>query len=169
MPEYANTIIYKIVCNDLNITDCYIGHTTNFTKRKQNHKHSCIQITDKHYNYKIYTSIRANGGWINWSMIEIEKYPCLDANEARAREHHWYEIFHAKLNSRPPIGLSKAEHKKQYNIKHKEEIAEYEKHRYSIQHKCECGGCYKINHKQAHLRTKKHINYIATTELVLTA
>ena len=56
MPEYANTIIYKIVCNDLNITDCYVGHTTNFTKRKQQHKENCYMATGKHYNYKIYTN-----------------------------------------------------------------------------------------------------------------
>ena len=37
MPEYANTIIYKIVCNDLNITDCYVGNTTKFTNRKSPH------------------------------------------------------------------------------------------------------------------------------------
>ena len=30
--------------------------------------------------------IRENGDWNNWSMIEIEKYPCNDDNEARARE-----------------------------------------------------------------------------------
>ena len=99
MPNYTNTIIYKIVCNDLNITDCYVGHTTHFIKRKQKHKHSCNVMTNKKYNLKIYMAIRANGGWVNWSMIEIEKFPCLDANEAKAREHHYYELFHAKLNS----------------------------------------------------------------------
>ena len=33
--------IYKIVCNDLSITDCYVGHTTDFVKRKCNHKIIC--------------------------------------------------------------------------------------------------------------------------------
>ena len=39
--NYTNTIIYKIVCNDLNITDLYVGSTTDFTNRKYNHKSSC--------------------------------------------------------------------------------------------------------------------------------
>ena len=32
--NYSSTIIYKIVCKDLNVKDIYIGHTTNFIKRK---------------------------------------------------------------------------------------------------------------------------------------
>ena len=39
--DYSKTIIYKIVCNDLNIKDCYIGSTTSFTKRKNRHKSNC--------------------------------------------------------------------------------------------------------------------------------
>ena len=26
--DYSNTIIYRIVCKDTNITECYVGHTT---------------------------------------------------------------------------------------------------------------------------------------------
>ena len=37
--DYLNTIIYKIVCKDLSISDVYVGQTTNFTKRKSQHKH----------------------------------------------------------------------------------------------------------------------------------
>ena len=29
--DYSRTVLYKTVCNDLNITDCYVGHTTDFT------------------------------------------------------------------------------------------------------------------------------------------
>ena len=160
MTNYNNTIIYKIVCNNLHITDCYVGHTTNFTKRKSQHKYVCNTITHKYYNLKIYMAIRANGGWTNWSMIEIEKFTCLDSNEARAREHHWYEVFHAKLNSIRPIGLSQVE----YTIQHKPEKLIYDQQRNSVKYSCECGGRYSAQHKQAHLRCKKHINYIATTE-----
>ena len=39
--DYSKTIIYKIVCNDTNITDCYVGHTTDITRRKAHHKCSC--------------------------------------------------------------------------------------------------------------------------------
>jgi hypothetical protein len=32
--DYSKTVIYKIVCNDLDVKDIYIGSTTEFTKRK---------------------------------------------------------------------------------------------------------------------------------------
>lgn len=96
--DYSNTIIYKIVCKDLNIIDIYVGHTTSFKDRKREHKSRC-----KTYNFKLYVMIRENGGWDNWDMIEIEKYSCKDKNEARARERYWYEKLSANINMRSPI------------------------------------------------------------------
>ena len=101
--NYSKTIIYKIVCNDLNITDVYVGHTTNFIKRKAKHKSDCNNINSKNYNLKIYTIKRNNGGFENWSMIEIEKFQdCNDINEASARERYYYELLNAKLNKNCP-------------------------------------------------------------------
>jgi len=96
--DYSKTIIYKIVCNDLTITETYVGHTINFTKRKCEHKRVCNNEADKHHHYKIYQTIRANGGWDNWSMLEICKYPCASNEEARAEERRFYEILNASLN-----------------------------------------------------------------------
>ena len=39
--NYQDTVIYKIVCNIFDILNCYIGQTTNFTKRKYAHKNAC--------------------------------------------------------------------------------------------------------------------------------
>jgi hypothetical protein len=39
--DYSKTIIYRIVCKDVNVTECYIGQTTNFIKRKSQHKENC--------------------------------------------------------------------------------------------------------------------------------
>ena len=118
--DYSKTIIYKIVCNDLNITDVYVGQTTNFTKRKAQHKYDCNNINRKEHNYKIYNTIRDNGGWQNWSMIEIEKYPCNDINEASARERYYYELLNAKLNKNCP-----ARNDKEYYQDNKDKIQEY--------------------------------------------
>jgi hypothetical protein len=100
--DYSNTVIYKIVCNDLNVTDIYVGHTTNFTKRKNQHKTVCCNVNDRKHNLKVYQIIRDNGGWENWSMIEVEKLTCADENEARARERYWYEELKANMNSYRP-------------------------------------------------------------------
>jgi hypothetical protein len=101
--DYSKTIIYKIVCNDLNIKDCYVGYTTNFAKRKTEHKRS-VKTLDRNNSYlKLYVVIRENGGWNNWSMIEIEKYSCLDVNEAKKRERYWFELLTPSLNMIYPI------------------------------------------------------------------
>eukprot|EP01038_Epipyxis_sp_PR26KG_P014805 gene14805-19891_t len=48
---------------------------------------------------KVYKTIIQNGGWDNWDMIELEKYPCLDANEAHGRERYYIEQLNANLNT----------------------------------------------------------------------
>ena len=120
--DYTKTIIYKIVCNDLNIRDVYVGHTTNFINRKAKHKSDCNNPNSKSYNFKIYNSIRNNGGWLNWSMIEIEKFQdCNDINEASAKERYYYEVLNAKLNSNCP-GRNNKEYKKEYYQDNKDNI-----------------------------------------------
>ena len=83
--DYSNTIIYKITCKDTNITDVYVGHTTNFVQRKHAHKQNCINDKASNYKYKLYEVIRDNGGWNNWKMEiihfrEIEQRNLFRAN-----------------------------------------------------------------------------------------
>ena len=153
--DYQKIIIYKLVCNDLTIKDLYVGHTTDFTNRKRHHKRSCLSPTDSKHNLKVYIMIRDNGGWDNWSMIKIEKYPCNDDLEARSRERHWYEVLNANMNSHCPI-LYVGE-KKQYE-------KEYRKNYRQEKHKCICGGSFTTQHKLEHFKTKKHLKYIQENE-----
>jgi hypothetical protein len=134
--NYDNTIIYKLCCNDVTITDIYIGHTTNFVKRKQNHKYSCNSSQDKGYNYYIYEFIRNNGGWNNWSMIEIIKIKCVDVYEACKIERQYMEELNATLNKLKPIILESEkqdkikeyrENYKEYNKEYREDNKEYYK------------------------------------------
>lgn len=111
--DYSKTIMYKIVCKDLLVTKCYVGHTINFINRKCGHKTKCNNKNDKLYNSYVYTHIREYGGWENWEMIEIEKYPCLDVNEAHKRERYWIETLNAELNQFIPART--IEEKKEYN------------------------------------------------------
>jgi len=119
MNSYQNTIIYKLACKDPTITDIYVGHTTDFIKRKQCHKYSCNNENDKRYNYLVYQFIRENGGFNNWEMIQIELYPCNDANEATSRERHWLETLHATLNINTPSRTAQ-EWREKYNAYMKE-------------------------------------------------
>jgi hypothetical protein len=100
--DYSNTVIYKIMSNDTTVTDCYVGSTTNFIQRKQSHKSTCSSTTHTNYNLKLYRIIREFGGWDDWSMLELEKYPCKDKNEATLRETHWKDLLCSTLNTNNP-------------------------------------------------------------------
>ena len=122
--DYTKTVMYKIVCNDVTILDCYNGHTTDYTERKYSHKARCTNPTNKKYHLKVYVKMREHGGWDNWSMIEIEKYPCADVNEATARERYWYEELQSKLNTNCPH-RSNAEYVKEHAEKYRITASKY--------------------------------------------
>ena len=107
--DYSNTIIYKICCKDPTIKEIYIGHTTNFTQRKNSHKTLCYNENNKNHNRYVYQFIRQNGGWNNWNMIQIEKQPFKNKREAEAHEHCWIEKLNALLNSNNPHAMCKEE------------------------------------------------------------
>jgi hypothetical protein len=126
--DYNKTIIYKLVKNDdFNNENIYVGSTVDFTSRKHRHMSNCLKETGKEYNTKVYKYIRDNGGWENWSMIEIEKYPCNDKNEAHAREEYWRCQFNALLNSRKALLTTeeKKEQIKQYRIDNADKNKQY--------------------------------------------
>ena len=145
--NYANTILYKIVCNDLLIKDIYVGHTTSFKDRKSKHKSSCNNEKSKSYNTLVYKTIRDNGGWDNWSMIQIEKYNCNDANEARSRERYWVEFLNSNLNKQIPNRT-----KKEYKIENKEHIVDIRK-KYRIENKEQLAD----KNKKYRIENKEHI------------
>ena len=121
--DYSKYSFYKIVCNDLNVKDCYVGSTAHFTSRKANHKIACNLETHPRYNYKIYQIIRNNGGWSNWSMILIDVIPCQNGEEARKKERELYEQLNATMNNNIP-NRSHEEYNKEYVEKNKEKIKE---------------------------------------------
>jgi hypothetical protein len=100
--DYSKTHFYKIVCDDLNIKECYVGHTVNFNQRKHVHGVDC----EKHPERKLYKFISANGGWDNWDMVLIETIKCNNNIEAKSRERYWIELLNASLNSNTPVFIS---------------------------------------------------------------
>jgi len=153
--DYSKTIIYKIVCNDLSIKDCYVGHTTDMTKRKWNHKTRCHNEKDKNRHLKIYQIIRENGGWDNWNMVLVEKFPCKDQYEACKRERELYEELDAKMNMVIPYRTQedRKEYDKLYYQERKEEIKENSK-QYHQEHKEKINE-HKKQYYQEHKENKK--------------
>ena len=98
MPDYQKGLIYKWVCDDCD--EVYIGSTTNFTERKAKHKFNCTNEKTKNHNLKIYQTMRENGGFGNWRMIQVEAYPCQSKRELEAKEEEIRKEFKAKLNAK---------------------------------------------------------------------
>ena len=128
--DYSKTIIYKICCKDINISDIYVGHTTDFIRRKAVHKSDCNNPNSKNYNHYVYQFIRDNRGWENWDMVEIEKYNCNDRLEACKRERYWIEELKSILNKNIP-SRTKKEFDIEYYIANKKDKLEKANNYYS--------------------------------------
>ncbi len=97
-PDYSNTVIYKIIPNNNQLDYCYVGNTTNIEQRIKNHRSSCENNNSISYNRLLYKTIRENGGWSEWSLVEIENFPCNNDIEARQREQFYIKELNANLN-----------------------------------------------------------------------
>ena len=126
MPDYAKTVIYKLINYDYPDL-VYVGSTTNFTKRKQHHKEGCFNIDCKKHNVKLYNTIRENGGWNAWNMIKICDYPCDNRREAEQEEDRYMQILKPNLNMRR--AYQTPETKKEYFENRKDIKKEYDKAR----------------------------------------
>ena len=96
--DYSKTFIYKLCCRDFNVTDIYVGHSTDFKSRNKCHKSCCHNINSKKYNQYNYRIIRQNGGYDNWIMIKLYDYPCNNKREAEKEENKTMIELNAILN-----------------------------------------------------------------------
>lgn len=130
--DYNNTVIYKIVCKNEDIKDVYVGCTTNFNKRRIDHKKNCNNAIYKQHNLKIYQTIRANGGWENFEMIEIIKQPCKNITESHTLERHYYDLLNCNMNTVVPNRTQKEYYKnnkeyyKEYYKNNKDKLLKYQ-------------------------------------------
>jgi Fic family protein len=57
------------------------------------------QEKSKKHNYKVYVSVRENGGWEYWNMIKICDYLCNNKREAELKEDKYIMKLKANMNS----------------------------------------------------------------------
>ena len=129
--DYSKTIIYKIQHED-NEELVYVGHTTDFTKRKCAHKNVCNNEKARAFNLKLYTMIRANGGWDCFKMVMIEEFPCANHLEACKREDECMRQLKSTMNGRDAV-LDKEKllkYRKQYREANREEIRRKQRETY---------------------------------------
>jgi hypothetical protein len=161
--DYSKTIIYQIKCLD-DVDFVYVGHTTNFKSRKSDHKKVANSLDYKESHYKIYQTIRDNGGWENWEMIPLEEFACNSSTEARIKEQEWIDKLQTNMNTRKAF-LTQEEHREwSYNYNNNWRLANPEKQKQMRNNAkkmcdCPCGGKYSLNHKARHFESSKHKNW----------
>jgi hypothetical protein len=96
--NYQNCVIYKLVSFDTTLTECYVGHTTNFTQRKRNHKNAYFNENHPNHSFPVYGFMKEHGGWENFVMLQMEEFPCETKREAELREEFWRKELNATLN-----------------------------------------------------------------------
>ena len=164
--NHNNENFYKLVCKDKDITECYVGHTTRFNVRKQQHKPACVNPSDYYYNSTIYRFIRDNGGWGNWDMILIERCKCESSLDARKKEKEYLDQFKATpISSRAIKEWSQLDETyyeqnknkvREYQRSKKEQILEYRRRRII----CACGSKITRGGKVQHEQSITHQRYI---------
>ena len=122
--NYESTIIYKIQHLD-DESLLYVGHTTDFTKRKSSHKANLKNTNNKAYNFKVYQMIRDHGGWEMFNMTEIKALSCSCRREAEA------EVYRVMREMKATVNMNRAykseEDKKQdKKIERQKKRAEFE-------------------------------------------
>ena len=164
MPKYENALVYKLCCDDPEITDIYVGSTCNFKVRKQKHKSSCNNENGEHFNRYVYQYIRENGGWDAWSMILVKKYPhVVDNQELVMKERKWVTILKATLNKQIPgalLELGTTEYARQYARQYSTQYRKLNGDKIKEKIKCEWGCMISRGHMSRHTKTKKHKEYM---------
>ena len=167
-------IFYKIVCLDNSVELCYVGSTANWKERQRTHKRDCNNENSKAYNLKIYKTIRENGGWGNFKMIQLGTREQLKKREAEQVEEEYRVQLKANMNGKRcyRTEAQKQEDNKEYCKNYREEKKDkireqkhkwYEENKDKINEKalekvkCECG---LLVCKASLLRHQKRLKHI---------
>jgi hypothetical protein len=174
MVNYQNGKIYKI--EDVGGNMCYIGSTTKdfLSKRMVQHRASYTSFKNRtRRNVTVFT-IFETYGLENCRIVLVELCPCDSKDELLKREAYFIRTL--KCVNKVVPDRTKAEYAQKRHEEHKEEKDEYnkqylKKNKETIYAKkatvaeCECGKTFTYGHKSRHLKTKKHLDYIANIPL----
>jgi hypothetical protein len=146
--------VYKLVCNDVEIKECYVGSTNNERVRKNQHKNSCNNEKNQRYNLYVYQFIRENGGFQNWDMVRLDEFKYNERQQLHTRERYWIEQLQSSLNKSIPTRT-----KTEYYQDNKDNIAEKNKELY-VKNKEEIlqknNGWRQKNKEQLSIQRKEH-------------
>ena len=118
--------IYKIWSDECD--EVYIGSTSNFKLRMNDHKSKCNNENSDRHNLFIYQFIRQNGGWDNFKSSVIWEGEVKDKYEKLKIEGEYIKQYEKILNSNNSYGIE--DHKercKKYRNEYKDIIKEKNK------------------------------------------
>ena len=151
-------IFYKIACLDDSCVCMYVGSTVDWKARCYKHKYNCTNENSKKYNYKVYKTIRANGGWDNFKIIQIGTREQLTVRQAEEIEEEYRVELKASMNgqrcyvTREDVLIYKRElSKERYKI-NRDKILE--------QHKQRCKNNRDKNNRDKILEQPKKIKWV---------
>ena len=139
MKDYSGSVIYTIKTD----SGIYVGSTTNYGRRKSDHKYliNTGQFTDR----ILYKNIKKHKGEYT---IEIYKlYPCYNKFELIAEEQRIMKELNANLNT--------------YEC-----FIDWRNNRKNKIY-CECGGVFRKDNKHRHLKTDKHVRFMANKNMFM--
>ena len=148
--NFQQTVIYKI--ENTNKPELfYIGHTTDFVKRKNLHKTASTK-EPKGMHKSLHQMIQDNGGFDVFKMLEIKKFSCLDKNEADAEA---WRITVENKQEQLKLACITNENK----IKGGTFIPKLSYRGQNTLFTCNCGSVFTPDAKNKHVGTAKHLNY----------
>ena len=157
-PEINDYVFYKIVCDELP-EYVYIGSTACFSKRKKAHKCSCNKLNSKKHNFKLYQTIRDNGGWDKWNMVVIDKLNSTTLLDARIKEESLRKEYNGNLNM-VKAHVTVEEKKEHYEL-NKEVILKNAKEKIT----CDCGSIFTKRALNRHINSLKHQQFCQPIDL----
>jgi len=105
----------------------YIGSTTNYKQRINEHKSRSKNENDKDYNKPLYIYIRDNGGFNNFIFDIIDEVECECKKDALTIENKYINEYNCKYNKQKPGAFLEAGGRKEYYEVNKQKISEYGK------------------------------------------
>ena len=172
MVNYQLGKIYKIIDNTNG--NIYIGSTCEpiLSRRLACHVANYKQYLKGNYNFVTSFNIIQND---NYDIVLIENCPCDCKDELHKRERYYIETIQC-INKivvgrthRNDNKVKLKQYQEQYYEDNEDKIKQkwkkyYEDNKDQINQKCncQCGGKYIHKHKQQHLKTKKHKQYVSS-------
>ena len=145
MPNYSNSIIYKITSEHCD--EFYVGSTTKTdSQRLARHARDFERYKAGKFHYMTSFDILELG---DYDITIIERVNCNTRKELELREAHYINLYKDNIVNKVVVGRTG----KQYYKDNKEKISGQKKEKNVCP---SCGGQYAKDHRSRHLKSAKH-------------